>query len=160
MTTDATFMERAISLARKSLPFAGVNPPVGAVLVMDGVIVGQGFHKGPGMPHAEAAALLDARSSMAGTGQSVAGATLYCSLEPCCHCGQGKRTPPCTEVIIAAGIARVVFASGDPNPGNPQFRNYVGSGRRGLPTVSVYFPNPRFCDARQEIAVLIVVLYA
>jgi len=116
VTTDATFMERAISLARKSLPFAGVNPPVGAVLVMDGVIVGQGFHKGPGMPHAEAAALLDARSSMAGTGQSVAGATLYCSLEPCCHCGQGKRTPPCTEVIIAAGIARVVFASGDPNP--------------------------------------------
>jgi diaminohydroxyphosphoribosylaminopyrimidine deaminase/5-amino-6-(5-phosphoribosylamino)uracil reductase len=113
MVSDVNFMEQAISLARSSLPFAGVNPPVGAVLVKDGVMIGHGFHRGPGTPHAEAAAIHDARTSAR---QCVAGATLYCSLEPCCHCGHGKRTPPCTEAIIAAGITRVVFASRDPNP--------------------------------------------
>ena len=116
MSDDAIFMERAISLARSSLAFAGTNPPVGAVLVGNGTIIGQGFHKGPGTPHAEAAALLNARTTLERTGESLAGATLYCSLEPCCHCGGGKRTPPCTEAIIAAGISRVVFASRDPNP--------------------------------------------
>ncbi len=116
MGTDVPFMERAISLARSSQPLAGINPPVGAVLVRDGVVVGQGFHRGPGTLHAEAAALLDARASIQKTGESLAGATLYCSLEPCCHHGGGKRTPPCTEAIIAAGVSRVVFASWDPNP--------------------------------------------
>jgi len=116
MDIDVSFMERAISLARRSLPFAGINPPVGAVLVRDGVIIGQGFHRGPGTPHAEVAALLDARMSLETNGESVAGTTLYCSLEPCCHCGGAKRTPPCTEAIISAGISRVVFASRDPNP--------------------------------------------
>jgi diaminohydroxyphosphoribosylaminopyrimidine deaminase / 5-amino-6-(5-phosphoribosylamino)uracil reductase len=116
MGNDVFFMERAISLARSSLPFAGINPPVGAILVRNGLIIGQGFHKGPGTPHAEAAALLDARASLEQTGASLIGTTLYCSLEPCCHRGGGKRTPPCTEAIIAAGISRVVFASQDPNP--------------------------------------------
>jgi diaminohydroxyphosphoribosylaminopyrimidine deaminase/5-amino-6-(5-phosphoribosylamino)uracil reductase len=109
-------MERALSLARGSRPFAGINPPVGAVLVREGAIIGQGFHKGPGTPHAEVAALLDARARVEGTGPSLAGTTLYSTLEPCCHRGGGKRTPPCTEAIIAAGISRVVFASRDPNP--------------------------------------------
>ena len=116
MDRDVSFMERAISLARSSLPFAGINPPVGAVLVRNGVVIGRGFHKGPGTPHAEAAALMDARASLHEAGVSLAGTTLYCSLEPCCHCGKGKRTPPCTEAIIVAGISRVVFASRDPNP--------------------------------------------
>ncbi len=116
MDTDASFMERAISLARRSRPFAGINPPVGAVLVREGAIIGQGFHKGPGTPHAEAAALLERRCATRGTGPSIAGTTLYCTLEPCCHRGAGKRTPPCTDAIIASGISRVVFASRDPNP--------------------------------------------
>jgi diaminohydroxyphosphoribosylaminopyrimidine deaminase / 5-amino-6-(5-phosphoribosylamino)uracil reductase len=116
MGTDVSVMERALSLARSSRPFAGVNPPVGAVLVRDGIVIGEGFHKGPGTPHAEAAALADARARSNGTGQSFAGTTLFCTLEPCCHRGAGKRTPPCTEAIIAAGVSRVVFASEDPNP--------------------------------------------
>lgn len=116
MSDDTMFMERAISLARGSLPLAGINPPVGAVLVKDGIVIGQGFHKGPGTPHAEAAALLDARASARDSWELLAGATLFCSLEPCCHSGGGKRTPPCTEAIISAGISRVVFASWDPNP--------------------------------------------
>jgi diaminohydroxyphosphoribosylaminopyrimidine deaminase / 5-amino-6-(5-phosphoribosylamino)uracil reductase len=116
MSTDLSFMERAMSLARHSRPFAGTNPPVGAVLVREGAIIGEGFHRGPGTPHAEAAALLDARSRAGQSGASFAGTTLYCTLEPCCHCGEGKRTPPCTEAIIQAGIARVIFASRDPNP--------------------------------------------
>ena len=116
MDTDVSFMERAISLALRSRPFAGINPPVGAVLVREGAIIGQGFHNGPGTPHAEAAALLDARARFPGAGRPFTGATLYCTLEPCCHRGAGKRTPPCTDAIIAAGISRVVFASRDPNP--------------------------------------------
>ena len=116
MGTDLSFMERAISLAECSRPFAGTNPPVGAVLVREGVVIGEGFHKGPGTPHAEAAALLDARQRAGHTGAVFPGTTLYCTLEPCCHCGNGKRTPPCTEAIIAAGVARVVFACLDPNP--------------------------------------------
>ena len=115
MGTDVSVMERAISLAQCSRPFAGINPPVGAVLMRDGAIIGQGFHKGPGTPHAEVAALIDARARFKGTGQ-FAGTTLFCTLEPCCHRGAGKKTPPCTEAIIAAGISRVVFASQDPNP--------------------------------------------
>src|SRR5271169_1167488 len=116
MGTDVSVMERALSLAQRSRPFAGVNPPVGAVLVRDGVVVGEGFHKGPGTPHAEVAALIDARARFNGTGQSFAGTTLFCTLEPCCHRGAGKKTPPCTDAIIAAGISRVVFSSWDPNP--------------------------------------------
>ncbi|MGO9309854.1 MAG: bifunctional diaminohydroxyphosphoribosylaminopyrimidine deaminase/5-amino-6-(5-phosphoribosylamino)uracil reductase RibD [Spirochaetia bacterium] len=116
MDTDVSFMERAISLALRSRPFAGINPPVGAVLVSQGAMIGEGFHNGPGTPHAEVAALCDARMRFKGAGQSFAGSTLYCTLEPCCHRGAGKRTPPCTDAIIAAGISRVVFASRDPNP--------------------------------------------
>ena len=116
MDTDAFFMEQALSLGERSRPFAGINPPVGAVLVRNGAIIGRGFHKGPGTPHAEVVAMHDARRSLSDAGQSFGGTTLYCTLEPCCHCGAGKRTPPCTEAIIAAGVSRVVFASRDPNP--------------------------------------------
>ena len=116
MDRDRSFMEQAISLARRSLPFAGINPPVGAIIVKDGAIIGQGFHRGPGTAHAEVAALLDAQKSLEADGKPFIGATLYCSLEPCCHCGGTKKTPPCTEAIIAARISRVVFASRDPNP--------------------------------------------
>jgi diaminohydroxyphosphoribosylaminopyrimidine deaminase/5-amino-6-(5-phosphoribosylamino)uracil reductase len=79
------------------------------VIVRDNDVIGEGWHERAGAPHAEAAALADARTR----GHDPAGATLYCTLEPCTHTG---RTPPCTDAIVAAGVARVVAAMADPNP--------------------------------------------
>ena len=102
---DATFMRLALDEASKGSP--SPNPPVGAVLVQPGgAIVGRGYHVRPGREHAEVAAIRDA-------GEAARGATLYVTLEPCNHHG---RTPPCTEAILAAGIARVVVGVRDPNP--------------------------------------------
>ncbi|MCE2927853.1 MAG: bifunctional diaminohydroxyphosphoribosylaminopyrimidine deaminase/5-amino-6-(5-phosphoribosylamino)uracil reductase RibD [Rickettsiales bacterium] len=100
------FMLRAIELGRTNLGQTWPNPAVGAVVVKDGKIVGEGFTARGGRPHAEPQALAKA-------GEVARGATLYVSLEPCAH--QGK-TPPCTDAIISAGIARVVVACRDPNP--------------------------------------------
>jgi diaminohydroxyphosphoribosylaminopyrimidine deaminase / 5-amino-6-(5-phosphoribosylamino)uracil reductase len=105
------FMERAIRLARKADPYP--NPRVGAVLVKDGKIIGEGFHLRPGMPHAEIEAIEDARRRSGDRG-AVRGAVLYVTLEPCSH--TLKRTPPCTDAIIAVGIKKVVYGMGDPNP--------------------------------------------
>ncbi len=116
MCSDSAFMERAIELGRLSLPLSGVNPAVGAVLAAGGRILGEGYHRGPGTPHAEAAAIADALKAAASSPRLPRGTTLYCTLEPCCHSGAGKRTPPCTEAIIAAGVERVVFSARDPNP--------------------------------------------
>ncbi len=99
-------MERAVSLARRSLGAVSPNPAVGAVVVRDGEVVGEGWTQPPGQNHAEAAALQQA-------GERAAGATLYTTLEPCSHTG---RTPPCVQVIIQAGISRVHAAVIDPNP--------------------------------------------
>ena len=99
-------MTRAIELARSALGSTSPNPAVGAVVVQNGAVVGEGYTLPPGQRHAEIGALDQA-------GRSARGATLYCTLEPCCHYG---RTPPCTDAIIAAGIARVVYAVRDPNP--------------------------------------------
>ena len=104
--SDEAYIERAIELARRGSGLVSPNPMVGAVVVSDGAIVGEGFHEGPGLPHAEIMALNHA-------GERARGATLYTSLEPCDHYG---RTPPCTEAIVRAGIARVVSATRDPNP--------------------------------------------
>lgn len=103
---DVTYIERAIALAERGRGIVAPNPMVGAVVVRDGRIVGEGFHEAPGRPHAEIVAL-------AAAGDAAAGATLYTSLEPCDHFG---RTAPCTDAILAAGIARVVSAMTDPNP--------------------------------------------
>ncbi len=100
------FMQRAIDLARKGLGRTAPNPPVGAVLVRDGKIVGEGFHPAAGQPHAEVFALRDA-------GALALGADLYVTLEPCCHHG---RTGPCTEALINAGVARIYVGAQDPNP--------------------------------------------
>lgn len=116
MCSDQSFMEGAIELGRRSLPLAGINPAVGAVLVAGGRVLGEGYHHGPGTPHAEAAAIAAALETIGSPSTLPAGSTLYCTLEPCCHSGNGKRTPPCTEAIIAAGVERVVFACRDPNP--------------------------------------------
>lgn len=105
--TDADYMARALFHAARGLGRTSPNPVVGAVIVSpDGVVVGQGYHQRAGEPHAEVHALMMA-------GARASGATLYCSLEPCCHTG---RTGPCVERIADAGIRRVVAAVEDPNP--------------------------------------------
>lgn len=103
---DATAMRRAFELARRGQYTTDPNPRVGCVLVKDGVVVGEGWHERAGGLHAEAHAL-----SL--TGAAARGATAYVTLEPCDHQG---RTPPCSQALIDAGIARVVYALDDPNP--------------------------------------------
>jgi diaminohydroxyphosphoribosylaminopyrimidine deaminase / 5-amino-6-(5-phosphoribosylamino)uracil reductase len=104
--TDHVWMRRALELAERARGRTSPNPMVGAVLVKDGQLAGEGFHAYAGSDHAEVVALREAGAAAAGT-------TLYVSLEPCCHHG---RTPPCVEQILEAGIARVVTACEDPNP--------------------------------------------
>ena len=99
-------MSLALQLAKKGCGFVNPNPMVGAVLLKEGRVIGTGYHKRYGAPHAEVNAL-------AGCEESPEGATLYVTLEPCCHYG---KTPPCTEAILNAGIRRVVVGSSDPNP--------------------------------------------
>ena len=103
---DSKMMQRCIELARRALGKTSPNPLVGAVVVKDGIIVGEGYHPAPGQPHAEVFALKAA-------GEKALGATVYVNLEPCNHYG---RTPPCTEALIAAGVAKVVAGMVDPNP--------------------------------------------
>jgi diaminohydroxyphosphoribosylaminopyrimidine deaminase/5-amino-6-(5-phosphoribosylamino)uracil reductase len=103
---DFTHMARALRLARRGLYTAHPNPRVGCVIVRQHKVVGEGWHARTGGPHAEVVALGEA-------GTLAQGATAYVSLEPCCHQG---RTPPCTEALIRAAVARVVFAAPDPNP--------------------------------------------
>ncbi len=102
---DFEFMARALQLAERGYYSAKPNPRVGCVLVKGERIIGEGYHYAAGMPHAEVDALARVREPR--------GATAYVTLEPCCHHG---RTPPCAEALIEAGIARVVYAVGDPNP--------------------------------------------
>ncbi|MCD6495292.1 bifunctional diaminohydroxyphosphoribosylaminopyrimidine deaminase/5-amino-6-(5-phosphoribosylamino)uracil reductase RibD [Candidatus Bipolaricaulota bacterium] len=105
-SVDERYMRLAIELAHKGEGYTNPNPIVGAVVVKDGTIVGQGYHHEFGGPHAEVFALEEA-------GENVAGATIYVTLEPCSHYG---KTPPCADRIIAAGIRRAVVACRDPNP--------------------------------------------
>lgn len=99
-------MARAIRLARLGLYTTNPNPRVGCVLVRDREIVGEGYHRRAGEPHAE-------RNALAAAGERARKATAYVTLEPCCHQG---RTPPCTDALLDAGVKRVVAAMGDPNP--------------------------------------------
>lgn len=103
---DYAFMAHALALAERGLYTTTPNPRVGCLIVQGGAVVGEGWHQRAGEPHAEIHALQEA-------GERARGATAYVSLEPCVHHG---RTPPCTEALIAAGVARVVAAMDDPNP--------------------------------------------
>lgn len=103
---DIKYMQLAIDQAKKGQGRTSPNPCVGAVIVRDGVVVGQGYHRRAGTPHAEINAIADA-------GESCAGATIYVTLEPCNHTG---RTPPCSRAVLAAGLKRVVIGMADPNP--------------------------------------------
>jgi diaminohydroxyphosphoribosylaminopyrimidine deaminase/5-amino-6-(5-phosphoribosylamino)uracil reductase len=111
---DSRMMRRCLELARRALGRTSPNPMVGAVVVKDGEIVGEGFHPRAGEPHAEVFALREAGVGAASPEENRArGATVYVSLEPCNHYG---RTPPCSEGLIAAGVAKVVVGMVDPNP--------------------------------------------
>jgi diaminohydroxyphosphoribosylaminopyrimidine deaminase / 5-amino-6-(5-phosphoribosylamino)uracil reductase len=103
--SDELYLMRAIELAERARGRTSPNPLVGAVIVKDGRVLGEGWHHAAGQPHAE-------REALAACRDAPAGATMYVSLEPCCHEG---RTPPCTDAIAEAGIARVVVASDDPS---------------------------------------------
>lgn len=111
--SDIAFMQRALNLAAKANGMTSPNPMVGAVIVKNGRIISEGFHKMPGMPHAEAIAIEKA-------GLEARDATLYVTLEPCCHIA--KRTPPCVRAIVNAQIKKVFVAMEDPNP------NVLGQG--------------------------------
>src|ERR1035437_7512300 len=100
------YMEQALSLAKLALGQVSPNPAVGAVIVKNNVIVGRGYTQPPGSDHAEIVALKQAK-------EQARGASLYVTLEPCCHFG---KTPPCTRAIIEAGIAEAHMATIDPNP--------------------------------------------
>ncbi len=107
MNDDARWMELALVEAAKGIGRTAPNPPVGAVIVKDGVVLGKGWHRAAGQPHAECEALADAAS------KDVRGSTIYITLEPCSTHG---RTPPCTQELIDAGVARVVYSCVDQNP--------------------------------------------
>ena len=104
--SDHDFMARAIRLAKLGRYTTDPNPRVGCVIVKDGVVVGEGWHRKAGEPHAE-------RNALSVAGNGARGATAYVTLEPCCHTG---RTPPCTQGLIEGGVSRVVVAMVDPNP--------------------------------------------
>lgn len=114
-------MQRALALARRALGRVSPNPAVGAVVVRNGRVLGEGYTQPPGGPHAEVVALRQA-------GQEARGSTLYVSLEPCAHHG---RTPPCTDAIIAAGVAEVHTPMLDPDP------NVMGRGRQALEAAGI-----------------------
>lgn len=109
MESNRSFMLRAAALAEQARGRTAPNPTVGAVLVQDGQIVAEGWHKQYGGPHAEVEVLADARTK----GIDPAACELYVTLEPCNHHG---KTPPCTEAILRAGVRRVIVGARDPNP--------------------------------------------
>jgi diaminohydroxyphosphoribosylaminopyrimidine deaminase/5-amino-6-(5-phosphoribosylamino)uracil reductase len=104
VTTDAEFMQRALALAERGRYTVSPNPMVGCIVVRDGAVIGEGWHRRAGEPHAEVEALRQCGDPR--------GATMYVTLEPCCHYG---RTSPCTDSVITAGIGRLVIAMEDPN---------------------------------------------
>ena len=104
--SEQRFMKRAVELAKKGAGQTNPNPLVGAVIVKDGRIIGEGYHERCGSLHAE-------RNAFASLSESSEGAELYVTLEPCCHHG---KTPPCTDAILEHKIARVIIGSRDPNP--------------------------------------------
>lgn len=135
---EEQFMKRAIELAKQGSGWTAPNPLVGAVVVKNGQVIGEGYHRKYGELHAE-------RNALAACSEDPAGATLYVTLEPCCHYG---KTPPCTEIIIEKKIAKVVIGSRDPNP------KVAGKGARilrehGIEVVEDYMREA--CDALNPV---------
>lgn len=132
---DRAMMSRALALAQRGLYTTDPNPRVGCVLVRDGEIVGEGWHARAGEAHAEPVAL-------AAAANKARGATAYVSLEPCSHHG---RTPPCTGALIAAGVARVVYAARDPNP------RVCGAGEEQLRRAGIEVRGGLMAEASREL---------
>ncbi|MCX8071855.1 MAG: bifunctional diaminohydroxyphosphoribosylaminopyrimidine deaminase/5-amino-6-(5-phosphoribosylamino)uracil reductase RibD [Candidatus Binatia bacterium] len=132
---DERFMRLAVRWGRRGVGQTRPNPPVGAAVVKDGQVLGAGYHRRAGLPHAEIEALSAA-------GAAAKGATLYVTLEPCAHHG---RTPPCTEAILRAGIRRVVYGVPDPNP------NVEGGGAEKLRAAGVEVTQGVAADACTEL---------
>lgn len=109
-TEPISYMRRALELAKKGLGTVAPNPMVGALLIKNNNVIGEGYHKQKGGPHAEVAAIEDAEKS----GENIEDSWLFCTLEPCCHLN--KLTPPCTDLIINKKISKVFVACLDPNP--------------------------------------------
>lgn len=135
---EEQFMKRAIELAKQGSGWTAPNPLVGAVVVKNGRVIGEGYHRKYGELHAE-------RNALAACSEDPAGTTLYVTLEPCCHYG---KTPPCTEIIIEKKIAKVVIGSRDPNP------KVAGKGARilrehGIEVVEDYMREA--CDALNPV---------
>lgn len=135
---EEQFMKRAIELAKQGSGWTAPNPLVGAVVVKNGRVIGEGYHRKYGELHAE-------RNALAACSEDPAGAILYVTLEPCCHYG---KTPPCTEIIIEKKIAKVVIGSRDPNP------KVAGKGARilrehGIEVVEDYMREA--CDALNPV---------
>lgn len=135
---EEQFMKRAIELAKQGAGWTAPNPLVGAVVVKNGRVIGEGYHRKYGELHAE-------RNALAACTEDPAGAILYVTLEPCCHYG---KTPPCTEIIIEKKIAKVVIGSRDPNP------KVAGKGARilrehGIEVVEDYMREA--CDALNPV---------
>lgn len=135
---EEQFMKRAIELAKQGAGWTAPNPLVGAVVVKNGRVIGEGYHRKYGELHAE-------RNALAACSEDPTGATLYVTLEPCCHYG---KTPPCTEIIIEKKIAKVVIGSRDPNP------KVAGKGARilrehGIEVVEDYMREA--CDALNPV---------
>lgn len=135
---EEQFMKRAIELAKQGAGWTAPNPLVGAVVVKNGRVIGEGYHRKYGELHAE-------RNALAACTEDPAGATLYVTLEPCCHYG---KTPPCTEIIIEKKIAKVIIGSRDPNP------KVAGKGARilrehGINVVEDYMREA--CDALNPV---------
>jgi diaminohydroxyphosphoribosylaminopyrimidine deaminase/5-amino-6-(5-phosphoribosylamino)uracil reductase len=107
--TDLEYLEQTLQLAAQGASLVSPNPLVGSIVVNNGQIVGRGYHRFDDLKHAEVWALEEA-------GPRARGATVYINLEPCCHRGPEKRTPPCVDALISAGVARVVASMLDPNP--------------------------------------------
>lgn len=127
--SDARWMHLALDQAKRGIGLTSPNPPVGAVIVAQDRVIGQGYHAKAGGPHAEVAAIQDARAAFP---KLLPGATIYVTLEPCCTHG---RTPPCTDAIQAAGLKRVVFGADDPNPKHHQRAREI-LGRAGIAVTS------------------------
>lgn len=137
---DEDFMLEAIKLAKKGLGFTNPNPMVGAVIVKNGHIIGRGYHKAYGGLHAEREAIKDCKTK--GNEKDLKGATIYVTLEPCCHYG---KQPPCTMAIIEAGITRVVVGALDPNP------KVCGKGIKILEEAGIKVDGPILNEACLEI---------
>ena len=126
---DDFYMRRALALARRGLGRTSPNPVVGALFLREGEVIGEGYHRAYGGNHAEINAIIAAR-------EDVAGATLYVTLEPCCH--HGKKTPPCLDALLKHDLARVVIGTADPNP-QVDGRSIAALRECGIPTQVGYW---------------------